>query len=313
VPEPRRVYLDHNATTPIRPEVADVMTEALLRWGGNPSSSYRSGREAKAKMDEARRTVAGLLGAEPEGVVFTGSGTEADNLAARYALHARARHIDEAQARSVAKSEAESAARSSLLDLLKGLRIDSRQSFRELIEQSDEVQNQLRGLVRNVQMADVSYMHDGTVRAVIALRLTGAFADLLLPKNILNIESVRRHQKSVKPRESFTGLVVDCRGFQVTPALVPLIVDEDARAVYGSAYVSRDHAVQHGMVAYARNLEEIQKSPRVGPRPLNVKGLRTAKTGRSDIVISDADAAKIKGIPSNLDFLQKCRVIIVLD
>ncbi|MBU2498160.1 MAG: hypothetical protein KKE57_04615 [Proteobacteria bacterium] len=221
--------------------------------------------------------------------------------------------LNPAQARSVAKSEAESSARSSLLELLKGLRIDSRQSIKELIDQRDEVQDQLRGLLRNIQMVDVSYMQDGTVKAIIALRLTGAFADLLLPKNILNIESVQRHQKLVKPGEAFTGLVVDCRGFRVTPALVPLIVDEDGRAVYGSAYVNRDHAVQHGMVAYARNLDEIQKSPRVGPKPLNVRGLRTAKTGRSDIVISDADAAKIKGIPSNLGFLQKCRVIIVLD
>ncbi|MFH1278541.1 MAG: cysteine desulfurase family protein [Candidatus Eisenbacteria bacterium] len=81
MPEPRRVYLDHNATTPVRPEVAEVMTEAFRRWWGNPSSPYRSGREARAKLGEARETVAGLLGAESEGVVFTGSGTEADNLA----------------------------------------------------------------------------------------------------------------------------------------------------------------------------------------------------------------------------------------
>lgn len=81
MPESRRVYLDHNATTPVRPEVVEVMAEALRRWGGNPSSPYRSGREARAKLDEARETVAGLLGAEPGGVVFTGSGTEADNLA----------------------------------------------------------------------------------------------------------------------------------------------------------------------------------------------------------------------------------------
>ncbi|MFH1122382.1 MAG: hypothetical protein V1758_01845 [Pseudomonadota bacterium] len=221
--------------------------------------------------------------------------------------------INPAQARAVAKSEAESSARSSLLELIRGLRIDSKHFIKEAIEQTDGVYEQLQGFLRNSQMVEVSYMQDGSVKATIALRLTGSFADLFLPKNILNIESVQRPQGSMKPEETYTGLVVDCRGFQVTPALVPLIVDEDGRALYGSAYASRDYAVQQGMVAYAKNLTDLQKSPRVGTKPLTVKGLRTAKTGGSDIVISDADAAKIKGTASNLDFLQKCRVIIVLD
>lgn len=81
--EGRRVYLDHNATTPTRPEVTEVMARALADWGGNPSSPYRSGREARRKLLDARETIASLVGVRPEGVVFTGSGTEADNLAVR--------------------------------------------------------------------------------------------------------------------------------------------------------------------------------------------------------------------------------------
>jgi cysteine desulfurase len=74
------VYLDHNATSPLRPVAFDAMAEAL-RAGGNPSSVHRSGRAARARVDAARRQVAVLVGAMPSEIVFTSGGTEANNLA----------------------------------------------------------------------------------------------------------------------------------------------------------------------------------------------------------------------------------------
>jgi cysteine desulfurase len=74
------VYLDHNATSPLRPEAFDAMVEAL-RIGGNASSVHRVGRAARAVVEKARRQVADLVGALPEEVVFTSGGTEANNLA----------------------------------------------------------------------------------------------------------------------------------------------------------------------------------------------------------------------------------------
>ena len=75
------VYFDHAATTPVR---ADVLEAMLPFWGprfGNPSSTHRWGREARAALDEARERVAHCLGAHVDEVVFTSGGTEADNLA----------------------------------------------------------------------------------------------------------------------------------------------------------------------------------------------------------------------------------------
>ncbi len=69
-------YLDHNATSPLRPVALDAMVEAL-RSGGNPSSVHRPGRAARAHIDKARRQVAGLVGALPGEIVFTSGGTEA--------------------------------------------------------------------------------------------------------------------------------------------------------------------------------------------------------------------------------------------
>jgi len=74
-------YLDNAATTPLDPAAADAMQPFLHLTFGNPSSLHRAGREARAAVDDARACVAALVGAEPPEIVFTASGTEADNLA----------------------------------------------------------------------------------------------------------------------------------------------------------------------------------------------------------------------------------------
>src|SRR4051794_38300703 len=74
-------YLDHAATTPMRPEAVDAMLPFLTEQFGNPSGSHAVAREARKAIDEARDVVAGCLGARPGEIVFTSGGTEADNLA----------------------------------------------------------------------------------------------------------------------------------------------------------------------------------------------------------------------------------------
>lgn len=75
-----RIYLDYNATTPLRPEVRDAMMPYLMEAFGNGSSIHAYGREARTAVDTAREQVADLIGAKsPSEIVFTGSGTEADN------------------------------------------------------------------------------------------------------------------------------------------------------------------------------------------------------------------------------------------
>ncbi|WP_082108814.1 cysteine desulfurase family protein [Azospirillum thiophilum] len=76
------IYLDHNATTPLKPEVKAAMVQAM-DLVGNPSSVHAFGRSARRAVDEARAAVAALVGAKPAQVLFTGSGTEANNFALR--------------------------------------------------------------------------------------------------------------------------------------------------------------------------------------------------------------------------------------
>jgi cysteine desulfurase len=90
------IYLDHASTTPLGREALEAMLPYLSEHWGNPSSIHRSGRRGRQGLDEARETMAMLLGAKPREIVFTSGGTESDNLAisgVAWAASARGRHI----------------------------------------------------------------------------------------------------------------------------------------------------------------------------------------------------------------------------
>jgi cysteine desulfurase len=83
---PSAIYLDHNATAPVLPEVADAVRDAALRYGGNPASQHEAGREARRALEAAREQIGEILGARMAGmdadqVIVTSGGTEANNLA----------------------------------------------------------------------------------------------------------------------------------------------------------------------------------------------------------------------------------------
>jgi cysteine desulfurase len=88
-PMSRRVYLDHNASTPVHPEVLAEMLPYFGEVFGNPSSIHAFGREAREGMDRARERVASFLGVSPQEIVFTSGGTESDNFALKGLAGAR--------------------------------------------------------------------------------------------------------------------------------------------------------------------------------------------------------------------------------
>ncbi len=91
-----KIYLDHNATTPLHPEVLEAMLPVMQEFFGNPSSIHSEGRKARVFLDEAREQVAGLIGASPGEIVFTSGGTESNNLAllgVAFSQQEKGRHI----------------------------------------------------------------------------------------------------------------------------------------------------------------------------------------------------------------------------
>ena len=92
----KRIYLDHNSTTPLHPGVLEAMLPYYKEAFGNPSTIYSFGQETRKATDEAREKVANLIGASPEEIIFTSGGTEADNVALKgvaTALEKKGKHI----------------------------------------------------------------------------------------------------------------------------------------------------------------------------------------------------------------------------
>jgi len=92
----KRIYLDHNATTPIDPEVAEEMLPFIHEYFGNPSSSHWFGQQTKQAVEKARRRVANLLGCEPSEIIFTSGGSESNNHVLKevaYTYRDRGNHI----------------------------------------------------------------------------------------------------------------------------------------------------------------------------------------------------------------------------
>jgi len=92
----KRIYLDHNSTTPLHPEVLEAILPYYKEAFGNPSTIYSFGQETRKATDEAREKVANLIGASPEEIIFTSGGTEADNVALKgvaAALEKKGKHI----------------------------------------------------------------------------------------------------------------------------------------------------------------------------------------------------------------------------
>jgi hypothetical protein len=112
---------------------------------------------------------------------------------------------------------------------------------------------------------------------------------------------------------AYTGLVVDAKGLGVKPAMAPKIVDESGQEVYGSRLVSRDWAVQIGMVGYDKDVNRAKSNERVTANPLVVKAMKASGPNKADVVVSNSEAASIRNAATSQNFLDKCKVMFIVD
>lgn len=221
-------------------------------------------------------------------------------------------------------SEAINKAGHNLLETIVSLRIDSQNRVIDIVENFPSIMVQLRDMAHKAPEIKRlrKFQHDGGVEVWSQMPLSGGFAQLILPPEIRQIEPIKQVLKpnssaSMQTRsrssEIFTGMVVDARGLQAVPVLAPKVLDQNLEEVFGPAYVSREFAVQHGVVRYTTDLRKAKFHPRVSDNPLIVKALKVLGAGRCDFVISNTDTAKLRSSSEHLLFMRECRVIIVLD
>ena len=217
------------------------------------------------------------------------------------------------KARSTALKNARLDACRKILKVAKGIRIDGTTVVGDYECKNDIIMSKIESMVKDAEVVKKEYFSDGTVKVTMEMNLRGGFAQLVLPEEIRPLESIRTIAPVKNSPSVFTGLVVDTRGLGTKPVMAPKILDENAREVYGSAFVSREYAVQQGMSGYSKDLAKAQSDPRVGDNPLTVKGLRTEGIEHSNVIISNVDASRLRSASENLSFMKKCRVIIVVE
>ena len=197
------------------------------------------------------------------------------------------------------------------LNVTKGAYITSETTVEGLITTGDIIQSSVEGLVRNYVPVDTSYWDDGTIEVTLEFYMDGGFLDAVLPRQMGSSSPPSYSMPS--SGTAYTGLIIDARGLGVRPALAPKIIDTNGREIYGSSMVSREFAIQQGMVGYAKDPDKARMNDRVAPSPYYVKGVRASGSNKTDIVISDQNAAELLGVASNMNFLRKCQVMILVD
>ena len=223
-------------------------------------------------------------------------------------------------------AQARALALQNMRDLVLKTRVDSVNLVGSIASANDIMMVKVEDLVKHAKAVRQEYLSDGTVEVTMQMPMYGGFAQLVLPEEIKQIESIKTVSNGSEPADKvlqesradiekkiYTGIVVDARGIQFSPAMAPVIVDEKMREVYGSAFASREFAVQQGMTGYSRDMQAAGLDPRVSGNPLMVKGLGTVADKPSTIIISNADASNIKSASEHISFLKKCRVMIVVD
>ena len=160
-------------------------------------------------------------------------------------------------------------------------------------------------------------MSDGSVEITMKVPIDGigALGEMLLGKSVADHPAITSFEGTkAKKAHIFTGLIINCKGLTLKPALSPRVMDESGREVYGSAYVSREWAVKHGIVGYAKEVAAAAKLiDRIGKTPGQVKAMKAHGSNSTDVVISNKDASSIRSASENLKFLSECRVIFVID
>jgi hypothetical protein len=232
--------------------------------------------------------------------------------------------IRKINARPIALREAKADALRNLLEITKGVQVDSAKSVKDFTAGDNVVDTQISGLVKGAEVIDYQYMPDGKAEVKMRIPLYGNLARIIMPlamakpstETALNEASSAPITKAPKAQfvsVVYTGVIVDARGIQARPAMSPRIFDEDGTEVYSLSTVDIEYATKEGVIGYARDLTTAQTNQRVGANPITVKAFRISGPGKSDIIISNADAQKVRSTAVSASFLKQCKVMMVLD
>ncbi len=236
--------------------------------------------------------------------------SKANNQALKHASALRAAKLDAAR---------------NLLELIKGINLDSSTLMSDAMISSDVVRTQIQGKVRGLRpIGQPRYFSDGTVKIRLEARILDTIPQALIQKELakkptppplepLEVQPVAPSKKKIDVATVYTGLVIDATGLQTRPAMSPKVYDDKQNIVYGIANVDRSFFQKYGMASYVKNQDSALNNDRVQGNPLLIKAIGMAGKHQTDLLISSDDAHALRQMEKTQSFLREARVIIIID
>lgn len=218
-------------------------------------------------------------------------------------------------------------ARKQLLDIILSTRINSKATVSAYLSEDADLAARVRGMVQNSPLERPA-MFDETGEVRVYETFRGKLAELVLPTTIqfqsgippkLSTSLEQQFEYQQAPPEvagngsiSYTGVIIDARGLQVTPCLSPVVYGQDGVGAYGAFLVSRENAIRNGVVAYSTTPDPAQLRSRGGSNPLIIRALNAYGSWRTDLIISTPMANLVRATMSSPSLAGSSRVVIVL-
>ena len=189
------------------------------------------------------------------------------------------------------------------------LYVSSKSTVKNLCELDDEINSKVDAALRGAKIVSAAPQSDGSFHATVRMSLYGSnqsLAAAVLKDDIVTEDFLKPMLTNVRSEIQYTGLVIDCRGLNLAPALTPEIKSAGGLVIYAYKNVGYQTTIEKGMSDYSAAIED---SARAGSSPLIVKAVKVSDS--CDVIVSDEDADKILAVNQSANILANCAVVLV--
>lgn len=195
-----------------------------------------------------------------------------------------------------------------LAEQVDDLHVTSESTVKNMRDFDDVINTKVDALIRGAKVISVIRESDGSFHAKVRLSIYGgsqSLAGAVLQENISVEDFPKPKFTNIRSNINYTGLIVDCRGMNLSSAISPTIKTVGGREIYAYKNIGYQNAINSGMVEYADNMN----STRAGSSPLVIKAVTIS--GECDVVVSEEDAEKILEANQETKILTNCAVVLV--
>ncbi|PIQ29243.1 hypothetical protein COW36_17345 [bacterium (Candidatus Blackallbacteria) CG17_big_fil_post_rev_8_21_14_2_50_48_46] len=279
------------------------LASALLLASFSPLPGHAQSSDPQI-IQSVRENVGNVTIDWSEGIVrVTGTGAPPDRGSA-------------SQRRLMAERAAIADAYRQLAEAINGVRVNAETVVKDYVTESDTIRLQVSALIRGAQKIDRRFLSDGSIEVDMAVKLYSqqGLSGILQPQK--NAAPPPPVPDTVKPDPNpgdYTGLIIDCRGLGLKPAMSPALLNQSGGEIYvGHLPIDPDFVINRGIVAYSTSLNEARRHERAGNSPLIVKAVAASGNFKADAVLPEKETQQVLGLEAKAKVLSLAHVIFVL-